>query len=164
MKSCNLVVAVVTAYVALVAVPARLYAQELQCPSAADLHVSTLEGEVTGFVPKGLTLDQPAQLQTAIQLLREHGMSSDDTINYLIALYCPVVSASTDGSHEEKLERVRQFADNVTRQVLAANSIQDIIYDVPLPPSVAAAAAVHAGDVGLTVEQWIATTVEDALR
>ncbi|MBZ9742192.1 MULTISPECIES: hypothetical protein [unclassified Mesorhizobium] len=163
MKSCSFVVTMVTAHVALITQPASLHAQELECPSAASLHVSEVEDEVTAFLPRGLTLDQPAQLQAAIQLLREHGMSSDDTINYLIALFCPAMSAST-GSHAEKLERMRQFAGTVTRQVFAADTIRDIIYNVPLPPTAAAAAATRAGDVGLTVEQWIATTVEDALR
>ena len=163
MKTCSLVTAAAACAV-LLAAPARSHANGLECPSLADLHLSPLEEDVAALLPQAPTLAQPARLQAAIQLLQEHGMSSSDTVNYLIALYCPAVEADTGIGQGERHERVRQFADSATRQALASDDIRDILYEVTLPPEVAAAAEARAGGAGLSVEQWIAKTVEDALR
>ncbi|ESY68964.1 hypothetical protein X742_10005 [Mesorhizobium sp. LNHC232B00] len=123
-----------------------------------------MEADVEHLVPKGYSLEHPSQLQSAIWLLREHGMSIGDTINHLLAYYCPAVSADAGLSHDQMVERVQAFAQNARRQVFASDNVQDIIYNVPLDPTVAQLAADAAKKKGLTVEQWIKTTVESAVQ
>lgn len=140
------------------------HAQGLECPNPGNLGRSPLEADVEQLVPKGYSLEQPSDLQSAIWLLREHGMSIDDTINHLVAYYCPAVSADAGLSHGQMVERVQQFAKNARLQVFAANNVKDIIYNVPLDPTLAQLAADAAKKKGLTVEQWIETTVESAVK
>lgn len=135
-----------------------------ECPRISDLATPPLAAEMDNLAPKGLALEQPDELAAAIEFLTDHGLSSDDTINHLIAFYCPAVAAEAGLSDEEKTERVRQFAQQVSSVVLAASSVEDMIFDVPLSPEIAAAAAQQAQQAGMSVEKWIAQVVAAAVR
>lgn len=60
--------------------------------------------------------------------------------------------------------RVMRFAQKATRLVYGQSNVEDVIYDVPLKPGVAEAAAERARAAGVTLETWIARTVEAAIR
>ncbi len=135
-----------------------------ECPRLDELDTPALADEINTLLPNGPVLDQPDKLASAITLLREHGLSTDNTINHLVALYCPVVAAETDLSPGEKTDNVRHFAQQATKLVLSMNSVGDVIYDVPLSPSVAEEAKTRADQAGLPVEKWIARAVEASIR
>jgi hypothetical protein len=134
-----------------------------ECPRLDELVTPPLSVEIDDVVPKGLVLDEPSQLASAIILLREHGLSTDNTINHLIALYCPGVAAENSLTDQQKTDRVAHFARQAASLVFSTNSADDIIFDVPLAAAVARAARVQAKKDGLSVEAWIAKTVDSAI-
>jgi hypothetical protein len=136
----------------------------LECPLLNNRNVPQLAQEVIERLPKGMSLEQIDRLSSAITLMREHGLSIDDTIDRLIALYCPAVSAEPGLTHNQRLNRVRLFAERARRMVIGGRNVEDVIYDVPLSPGVAEAAALRARKSGTTVEKWIARTIEAAIR
>ncbi|PZM08047.1 hypothetical protein [Rhizobium tubonense] len=147
----------------LVLAPASSRATGFECPQLNDLHTPPLAMEIENVLPKGLLLEQPNELSSAITLLREHKMSTDNTINHIVTLYCPAIASDASLSDYEKADRMRQFARRATSLALSMNREQDIIYDVPLNANLAEAAKVEAEKSGLTVEEWIAKTVDDAI-
>jgi hypothetical protein len=83
----------------------------------------------------------------AITVMREHGLSIDDTIDHLIALYCPSVSANPGLTHNQRLDRVRRFGERARQVAIGQRNAEDAIYDVPLPPGIAEAATSRAEKV-----------------
>ncbi|WP_262032191.1 hypothetical protein [Microvirga sp. Mcv34] len=135
-----------------------------ECPRLSDLDTPPLAAEIDLLVPKGPLLEEPSKLNSAIDLLRTHGVSRTDTVNHLIAFYCPAVADNSVLSDVQKTERVMQFSQMVTRLVLTPNTVEDVIYNVPLPPNIAQVAMARAQQNGLTLEEWIAQLVEAATR
>ncbi|MGV6871852.1 hypothetical protein ACUSIJ_04055 [Pseudochelatococcus sp. B33] len=158
----RLTTAIAMASITLVCTPA--YAGGLDCPVVHDLDGPPLTPAIEAAIPKGERLSDPLQLQRAIALLRGDGVSTDNTINLLIGYYCPAVDARSDLSVEQKTENARLFAQKVSTEVLAADQVEDVIYNVPLNPSLAQAAAERAKKAGMSIESWIARTVEAALQ
>jgi hypothetical protein len=142
--------------------PPKAYA--LECPSQNDLKTSPLAADIVKFVPKGLQLKDPDRLNAAIDLLMEHGLSADDTINHLVAYYCPGVAAETGLSNHRKIKEVRRFANLATKVVASRIHVEDVIYDVPLHPTTADAVELRARNAGITPKAWIAQTVQSALK
>ncbi|MBW9116435.1 hypothetical protein JNB88_22620 [Rhizobium cauense] len=139
-------------------------AAALECPEIIDLKTPPLGALIDSLLPKGTILAQPEQLATVITLMREHGLSSNDTVNHLIAMYCPAVAAETDLSVQEKITRVRDFAAEASRMVFTNNGVDDVIFDVPLNPALAEQVRELAGHAGVPVEIWIAKVVAAAVR
>jgi hypothetical protein len=136
----------------------------LACGKLGNLATPSAVADIDARLPKGFALEQSDQLAAAITLLREHGLSSGNTIDHLIAFYCPAVAAEAGLSDAEKRARVMRFAQKATRLVYAQNDVDAVIYDVPLKPGVAEAATERARKEGLTLEAWIGQMVEAAIR
>lgn len=134
------------------------------CPDVRNLATPPAVTQLDARLPKGFALEQSDPLTAAIALLREHGLSSGNTIDHLIAFFCPAVAAEAGISDAEKRLRVMRFAQKATRLVYGQNNVEDVIYDVPLKPGVAEAATQRARAAGLALEAWIARTVEAAIR
>jgi hypothetical protein len=139
-------------------------AAEFQCPVSSELSATPLPAEIAASIPKGVSLEQPDQLQSAIILLREHGMASDDIINRLISLYCPYAASDTTASSEQKTAQVEKFAAQATAAVLSEGEDTAILFNVPLSPDVAEIAMQRARAAGVTTEEWIADTVGAAVK
>ncbi|SOC42231.1 hypothetical protein SAMN05892877_109266 [Rhizobium subbaraonis] len=162
MKTVALAIVVIGACLAWSSSPA--HAAGLECPRLAELDTPADPAEVDRLGAKGLLLEQPAELQAAAAFLREQGLSADDSINHLIAFYCPSVAAEAGLSDDEKAARLRAFAAQASRAVLAESNVEDLVFHVPLDPKTAAAVSERASKAGVTPEEWIAQTIEGALR
>lgn len=162
MKTVAFAIAIIGACLAASGSPAR--AAGLECPRLEELDTPAVPAEVDRLGAKGLMLEQPAELQAAAAFLRQQGLSSDDAINHLIAFYCPAVAAEAGLSDDEKASRVRAFAAQASRTVLAESNVEDLVFHVPLDPDTAAAVSERASQAGVTPEEWIAQAVEGALR
>ncbi len=134
------------------------------CPDIGGLATPPAVEQLDARLPKGFALEQSDPLAAAITLLREHGLSTGNTIDHLIAFFCPAVAAEPGLSDAEKRLRVLRFAQKATRLVYGQNNVEEVIYDVPLRPGLAEAATERARAAGLTLEAWIARTVEAAIR
>lgn len=137
---------------------------ELKCPALDDLKTPPIAAEIDNLLPRGLVLQQPDKLASAVTLMREHGLSSTNAINHLIALYCPAIASEVDLSSSDKMERVRDFAAQATKAVFANDSMNRIIIDVPLSPDLAEQVKELARHSGMPVDQWIADVVADTAR
>jgi hypothetical protein len=115
-------------------------------------------------LPKGKSLEQADGVASAVTLLRQHGLSLDSTIDHLVALYCPIVSAETGLTHKQRLDRMKGFARQARRLFIGGRRIDDVIFSVPLDPAIADAASMRARRSGMTIERWIAQTVEATVR
>jgi hypothetical protein len=139
-------------------------AATFECPYSREAGAPALSRDISKIVPDALSRQQRNDLEVAIGDLRRSGLSPDQTVNHLVASYCPAVAAQTGLSEDQKTERVMQFAQEVMRLVLPPSNEEAIIYNISLPASIAQAAQERASQSGLSVEQWIARTVESALR
>ncbi len=142
--------------------PTAAYA--LECPSLGDLKTPPQATGILGLVPKGFQLKNPDQLNAAIDLLRSHGVSADDTVNHLVAYYCPGVAAEKDLPNARKIREVRRFSAFATKIVASRSSIEDVIYNVPLKTSTSDAVRAQASNAGISPEARIARTVQSALK
>jgi hypothetical protein len=144
--------------------PSVAKADALECPLLSNSDAPPLAGEIVGLLPRGLLLEKTDSLSSAITLLREHGLSIDDTIDRLVTLYCPAVNSEPGLTHNQRLDRVMRFAQRARQIAIGGRNVEDVVYDVPLPPGVAEAAASLARQSDTTIEKWIAQIVEAAIR
>lgn len=136
----------------------------LECPQASKLPSDSVEAQVEALIPKGEALAQPEEMLSAVTLLREHGMSTDNAVNHLIASYCNTVAAESNVAQAAQADRVRKFAKDVTRIALQESGYESIIVDVALSPEIAEKAQDLAAQSGQTVGQWIAKLVSDGVE
>lgn len=140
---------------------APAFAGSFQCPELGALPTTALEAKIDTLLPKGGVLAQPAELYEAAVLLRDHGMTADNTINHLVALYCPSVASDESLSDEAKANRVKVFAAEATQVVLQEGETEEILYTVKLVPDVADRVEDLADRAGVSVEDWIKKIVTD---
>ncbi|MBB4349386.1 hypothetical protein [Aliirhizobium cellulosilyticum] len=140
---------------------APAFASGFQCPELGDLPTTALEAKIDTLLPKGGVLAEPAELYEAAVLLRDHGMTAENTINHLVALYCPSVASDSTLSDDAKTNRVRVFAAEATQLVLQEGETEEILYTVKLVPDVADRVEDLATRAGLSVEDWIKKIVTD---
>lgn len=139
-------------------------AAELKCPDIGELENPPLGTTIEDLLPQGLALQQPDKLAFAASLMREHGFSSINAINHLVALYCPSIASAGNLSTQDKIARVRDFAHDATKAVFAGDDIDGIIFDVPLSPNLAEQVKELAANAGMSVDEWIANVVADSAR
>jgi hypothetical protein len=136
-------------------------AATFECPQIGDLPTTALEAKIDTLLPKGGVLAQPAELFEAAILLRDHGMSADNAINHLVALYCPAVASDPDLSDADKTTRMKVFAAEATQVVLQEGDTEEILYTVKLVPDVAERVEDLAERAGVSVDDWIKKIVTD---
>jgi len=86
-------------------------ASALECPKLQALSGS--DATLPDLTQQLSSKDVLSQVPGILGSLKEKypGVSKPMLVNYLIAAYCPVVNAETGLSDEEKMARVREFAD-----------------------------------------------------
>lgn len=91
----------------------------LECPIPASLDAPADATRISQILPADTDLDAPDALQSAVFDLRAAGISDDQIINSLIAVYCAAVSAQPGVSDEDKSQRVEAFSQSASQAVLA---------------------------------------------
>ena len=120
--------------------------------------------DIRSVLPIGDALDDPTQLNQAIDTLRKQGVSRTLIVDNLIGAYCPVVAKNTALSDPQKVTRMQQFAGTITRLVYRVENETEIIFNVPFPPAVSDQIQAKAGAAKTTAEVWIADTIETTLK
>lgn len=143
---------------------ASAFADSFQCPVPGDLPTSALQAKIDTLLPIGKVLGQPAELYEAATLLREHGMTDDNAVNHLVALYCPTVAENTILSDAEKADRLTRFAAEATQVVSQLDDTEEITYTIRLEPDLAERVEDDAASAGTSVENWIRKIVADASK
>ena len=87
-------------------------ASALECPALQSLDGSSAAPDLKGQLA---SKDVIAQVPGILGALHQQfpSVSKALLVNYLIAAYCPVVKADAALSDEEKMAKVREFADKV---------------------------------------------------
>lgn len=143
---------------------APAFASSFECPAIGDLPTSALEDKIDTLLPIGKVLGQPAELYEAASLLRDHGMTDDNAVNHLVALYCPAVAEDTSLSDAEKTDQVRRFAAEATQVVSQLGETEEITYTIRLEPTLAERIEDEAKSAGTSVESWIKKVVADTVK
>ncbi len=120
--------------------------------------------DIRSILPVGDALDDPIQLNRAIDTLRQQGLSRALIVDNLIGAYCPIVDKNTTLTDSQKVARMQQFAGAITRLVYRVGNETEIIFNVPFPPIVADEIQAKAGAANTTAESWIAGTIESILK
>jgi len=139
-------------------------ASTFECPAVDDLPATKLQADIDTLLPAGDLLDQPEKLYEAAALLREHGMSDGNTVNHLIARYCPSVANNSSLTDQEKTDRVRYFANEAAQLVSQQDETVEIIYTVKLEPDLAERVENYAAKEGTSAENWIKKAVEEVTK
>ena len=135
-----------------------------ECPYSKEAGAPAMSRDISAIIPDELSREQRDDLDVAINDLRRGGLSPDQIVNHLVATYCPAAASVSALSIAEKNRRVRQFASEVTQMVLPPSDEEAVIYNVTLTSRVSQKARVQAQKAGLSVEQWIAHTIEAAVQ
>ncbi|MFG1479762.1 hypothetical protein V5F53_14030 [Xanthobacter sp. V4C-4] len=118
--------------------------------------------EVAALLAGGDPLDNPSVLNAAVDKLRASGLRPALIIDGLVSAYCPTVAANGSLSDAQKTVRMQAFAARTVRLVYALESVDSIILDVPLPPSVVDAVSAKARAANVTQQDWLAGVVTTA--
>lgn len=140
------------------------FAGSFTCPAISDLPTTALQAKIDTLLPIGKVLGQPAELYEAAALLRDHGMTDDNAVNHLVAIYCPTVAEDAALSDAEKTDRVRRFAAEATQVVSQQDDTDEITYTVRLKPDLAERVEDDAASAGTSVENWIRKVVADTIN
>ena len=115
-------------------------------------------------LPTGNALEHPAQLSTSIAELKHLGLSRKMIVDHLVGAYCPAIAQRGSLSDAQKAEDVRLYANRITDHVYGQDHVDDIMLTVPLKPSDADRVNAAARANGVSVEKWLSTAVESALK
>ena len=115
-------------------------------------------------LPTGNALEHPAQLGASIAELKRLGLSRAMIVDHLVGVYCPSIAQRYSLSDAEKAEDVRLYASRVTAHVYGQDRVDDIVLTVPLKPYAADRVNAAARASGVSVEKWLSTAVESALK
>jgi hypothetical protein len=163
--------ALALALVALVVLsPARVRAAGLECPETGTSAVPDLlaGSQQIDRMTTGNDVDLANEIRGLIARVQTEkpGISNDETINVLIAAYCPVVAGMTQASAAEKWRLMRRFDAALMGEITASSmpSGSLIIASVPLPPSVFRSLTSQAEAAGQTPAQFMAAVLTGAAK
>jgi hypothetical protein len=119
---------------------------------------------IRNLLPTGNMLEYPAQLSASITELKRLGLSRAMIVDHLVGAYCPAIAQRGSLSDAQKTEDVRLYASRVTAYVYGEGHVDDIVMTVLLKPSDADRVNAAARKNGVSVEKWLSTAVESALK
>ena len=118
---------------------------------------------VAKLLPSANALADDADITATITELRGQGLSSGLIVDSIISAYCPAVVAETGLTDAQKADALEAYAARVTDMVYTYSDADEIILDVTVPTGVAAEIRSTADDAGLSVKDWLAGVVEQAV-
>ncbi len=118
---------------------------------------------VAKLLPSANALGDDADIDATITELRGHGLSSGLIVDSIISAYCPAVAAETGLTERQKADALEAYAARVTDMVYKYSTADEIILNVTVPTGVAAEINSTASDAGLSVDDWLAGVVEQAV-
>jgi hypothetical protein len=118
---------------------------------------------VAKLLPSADTLSDDADISATITELRDHGLSSGVIVDSIISAYCPAVVAETGLTDAQKADALEAYAAKVTEMVYTYSDADEIILDVTVPTAVASEIQSTADNAGLSVDDWLAGVVEQAV-
>jgi hypothetical protein len=118
---------------------------------------------VAKLLPSADALSDDADIGATITELRDHGLSSGVIVDSIISAYCPAVVAETGLTDAQKADALEAYAAKVTEMVYTYSDADEIILDVTVPTAVASEIQSTADNAGLSVDDWLAGVVEQAV-
>ncbi|MBN9021726.1 MAG: hypothetical protein J0H08_06480 [Rhizobiales bacterium] len=118
---------------------------------------------VAKLLPSANALADDADITATITELRGQGLSSGLIVDSIISAYCPAVVAETGLTDAQKADALEAYAARVTDMVYSYSDADEIILDVTVPTGIAAEIRSTASDAGLSVDDWLAGVVEQAV-
>mgnify|MGYP001137648654 CR=1 FL=1 len=118
---------------------------------------------VAKLLPSANALADDADITATITELRGQGLSSGLIVDSIISAYCPAVVAETGLTDAQKADALEAYAARVTDMVYSYSDADEIILDVTVPTGIAAEIRSPASDAGLSVDDWLAGVVEQAV-
>jgi len=118
---------------------------------------------VAKLLPSADALGDDADISATITELRAHGLSSGLIVDSIISAYCPAVVAETGLTDAQKADALEAYAARVTEMTYTYSDADEIILDVKVPTGVAAEIQSSADAAGLSVDDWLAGVVEQAV-
>ena len=118
---------------------------------------------VAKLLPSADALGDDADIGATITELRDHGLSSGMIVDSIISAYCPAVAAETGSTDAQKADALEAYAARVTDMVYTYSDADEIILDVTVPSAVASEIQSTADNAGLSVDDWLAGVVEQAV-
>ncbi|CAN7294505.1 hypothetical protein LJR164_001501 [Phenylobacterium sp. LjRoot164] len=103
-------IAALAGIVVLTAPHAAFTAEPLECPVLSKLGPDASGKLASELVPDPRALNDIGGLTRTVGLFREHGFSDADTVNYLTAMFCPVIRDDRSLSAAAKSEKVASFS------------------------------------------------------
>jgi predicted HicB family RNase H-like nuclease len=134
------------------------------CPSPVRGATARQRKAIRTLLPSGEAMNDPVQLNASIAGLKRLGLSKATVADHLIGAYCTTMARNSKLSDAEKTEDVRQFASQITPLVYNDEQVSDIALNVFLKPSVVDAVNIKAQASGVSVQQWLAKTIEAATQ
>jgi hypothetical protein len=105
------------------------------------------------------------RLNELMAAFRASGTKPAFIVDDLVSAYCPLVAADTSLSDEQKVDRVRRFARQVTGLAYGfpAPDEVEVLVDIPLAPSILGQVDQAAARAGMSRDAWLALAVKRSL-
>jgi hypothetical protein len=97
--------------------------------------------------------------------LRGNGMKPALIVDHLVGAYCPLVANDASLSDQQKADRVRRFARQVTGLAYGQPGQEelDVLVDVPLTPTMLRQVEQAAAGAGMSRDAWIERAIKQQL-
>jgi hypothetical protein len=140
-------------------------AAPLTCPAAAGPTVIENPSSLKDLYSGATDVTAGNRLNELMAAFRASGRKPAFIVDDLVSAYCPLVAADTYLSDQQKVDRVRRFARQVTGLAYGLSDPDevDVLLDIPLAPAVLSQIDQAAADAGMSRDAWIGLAIRQRL-
>jgi hypothetical protein len=140
-------------------------AAPLTCPAAAGPTVIENPSSLKDLYSGATDVTASNRLNVLMAAFRASGTKPAFIVDDLVSAYCPLVAADTYLSDQQKVDRVRRFARQVTGLAYGLSDPDevDVLLDIPLAPAVLSQIDQAAADAGMSRDPWIGLAIRQRL-
>ena len=111
---------ILTTAISLTALAPQPSRSSIECPAVADLGSPARNRLALDLARPLRETESPETLAPIAALFVDHGFDQAETVNYLVAAYCPIVVSDRSLNTYEQTLRVQDFADKADAAFYAA--------------------------------------------
>lgn len=144
---------------------ASVHAASFTCPDTSASGMAGKASSLDGLYAGATDADASKRLGELMTDLRKSGLKPSMIVDHLVGAYCPLVAADTSLSDEQKTNRVRDFAQQVTGLAYMPSQTDEVDVLVPtsLPPDLLTQVDQAAKRSGISRDEWITQAIRRQL-
>lgn len=140
-------------------------ASPLTCPAVAGPTAIKDPSSLKDLYSEATDVTAGNRLNELMAAFRASGTKPAFIVDDLVSAYCPLVAADTSLSDQQKVDRVRRFARQVTGLAYGLSDPDevDVLLEIPLAPALLSRIDQAAANAGTSRDAWIALAISQRL-